>query len=95
MIMVHAYALLGGVEIHVPFVLQTTMAPLVRVCFCSLSPLLPKLIIETDCLASTNCNGNGECDSLGSCVCSTGWDGSSCNTCAANWYGDSCQTSMF
>lgn len=40
---------------------------------------------------SPPCSGNGVCSASGTCVCPTGFNGTSCESCASGYYGPTCK----
>ena len=56
--------------------------------YCRLSPASQM----SDCDAAVDCNGNGECSTMDTCMCTpaTGWTGESCEICRVGWTGAGC-----
>ena len=44
----------------------------------------------TRCSANETCNGRGECDPFGQCLCNEGFAGASCDSCDAHFHGSAC-----
>ena len=62
-------------------------------CYYFCSPTFVKILAVCDPV--TACSSHGTCTPNGSCLCSTGFTGPTCDTCIANYYGTSCDQCMF